>query len=150
MKLLVFEIKDKKIGLPIDFLERITENDKPIYPVILLPKFVKGITNFQGRVLTVIDIADFCEIDDYDRRSFLLISKNLSNIGYLVKNVLGFREVLQDALEDASKFDFNIGNVRYIKYIFRMEDNNPLYILDIEEIEKYMKNSKNWGVHYEI
>lgn len=150
MNLLVFDIKEKKIGFPIEYLERITENDKPIYPVPLMPKFVKGILNFQGRIVTAIDIADFCEIDDTDRRFYLLISKNTSNIGYLVKNIFGFREVSKDSLEDASKFDFNIGNIRYVKYISRMDDNTPLYILNVEEIENFIKNSKNWGAIYEV
>lgn len=138
------------MGFPIDFLERITENDKPIYPLPLLPKFVWGILNFQGRIVTAIDIADFCQIDDDEKRSYLLISKNLSNVGYLVKNVLGFSEVPKDSLEDASKFDFNVGNVKYVRYISRMDDNSPLYILNVEEIENFIKNSKNWGAIYEI
>ncbi|MCX7991421.1 MAG: chemotaxis protein CheW [Proteobacteria bacterium] len=150
MNLLVFDIKEKKMGFPIEYLERITENDKPIYPLPLLPKFVKGILNFQGRIVTAIDIADFCEIEDVDRRSYLLISKNSSNIGYLVKNVFGFTEVAKDSLEDAGKFDFSVSDVRFIKYISRSEDNTPLYILNIEEIEKFIKNSKNWGAIYEI
>lgn len=150
MNLLVFEIKEKKFGFPIEYLERIAENDKPIYPVPLVPNFVKGILNFRGRIVTAIDIADFCELFDNERRLYLLLSKKLSNVAYLVKNILGFEEISENLLEDATKFEFNAGDIKIVKYLSRLEDNTPLYILNMEDIEKFITNSKNWGDIYEV
>lgn len=150
MTLLVFNIKDYRFGFPIDFLDRIIVNDKPIYQVPLMPNFIKGIFNFQGRVITTFDIADFYEIEDRAERSYVLISKTCPNIGYLVKNVFGFIDVPKDSLEDAAKFDFNIEKIRFIKYIAGKEEKSPLYMLNIEEIEGFIKNPKNWGVIYEV
>ncbi len=150
MNLIVFTIKNYKMGFSIDYLEKIAENDKIIYPVPLMPDFIKGFLNFQGRIITAFDIASFYGIDDTDARNYLLISKKCQNLGYLVKNIEGFATVDKENLEDASKLDLDPEKAKYIKYMAKRDAGSPIYVINIEALEDFVKNPKNWGVIYEI
>lgn len=146
MNVLVFDIKNLHFAMPIDALERIIERQQKVYRVPLAPGFINGIINFQGRIITAVDLGElFNAGDDADKR-FILISKSMGNIGYLVKKVVGFLTLEESVMEDARKFEGDKENREFIKYIGKGKDEKPISIIDISRVETYLKNPKNWSI----
>ncbi len=56
----VFDVGDRRVGLPMDHVREIIEQSTvaPV-PVPLMPEFVRGLFNLRGQVLPLLDLAPF-------------------------------------------------------------------------------------------
>jgi chemotaxis signal transduction protein len=149
MNCLVFNIKDFKFGIPIENIERIIEVKGRVFNLPLVPDFVAGITNYQGRIITVIDFGAFFKTDSKSTE-LIVISNKMKHIGYAVLNTEGFINIDDERLEDVDKFSIDKEKKEYIRFITEIEGGKVISILDIDKIEDYLKNPKNWSHYYEV
>lgn len=150
MTIVLIKISEYFFGLTIDDIERIVEKNQKITKVPFVPNFFKGIMNFQGRVITVVDLADLLNLDDNNSKSFIIISKKMNNIGYLVKDIIGFIDLNDDLIEKQNFCEIEGCNTKFNCRVINGINNLPVTILPINEIEAYLKKPENWRDLYEI
>lgn len=149
MNCLIFNIKEFSFGIPIENIERIVEVKGKIHPLPLVPDFIAGITNYQGRVITVLDFGAFFKSDYSKLKELIVISNKMKHIGYVVSQTEGFVNIDDAQLEDTDKFSIDKEKKEYIRFITQRESGKLISILDIDKIEGYLKNPKNWSYYYE-
>lgn len=149
MNCLIFDEGEFRFGIAIDNIERIVDVEGKIYPLPLLPNYVSGFMNFQGRVITIIDLNTFFQIENNVSGGFLLISNKMKHIGYLVKKIEGFVDIEDVKIKDAEMFNIDNGRKEYIRYVAEDPTGRIVSILDIDKIEVFLKNPKNWSYYYE-
>lgn len=149
MKCLVFELNNLKFGIPINNIERIVEASGKVFSLPMLPKFIFGITNYQGRILTVIDLGLFLNSKVVSELNLIVISNNLKHLGYSISKLHGFVDVAESDLEDIEKFNLEENTKEYLRCIARTGDNSFISIIDFDKLEGFFQNPKNWS-YYEV
>lgn len=149
MNCLIFDIKKFHFAVPIDKIERIVDTYGRVHSLPLVPSFVAGITNWQGRIITIINLNYFFKYEKDDTVEFMFISNISKHIGYAIKKIEGFYDVADDELEDVEKFNIEKGKREYIKNICQTKEGKIISILDIEKIEHFLQNPNIWS-NYEI
>lgn len=149
MNCLIFDEREFRFGITIDNIERIVDVEGKIYPLPLLPNYISGFMNFQGRVITIVDLSKFLQIEDNVLGGFLLISNKMKHIGYLVKKIEGFVDIEDIKIKDAEMFNIDKDRKEYIRYVAEDPTGRIVSILDIDKIEVFLKNPKNWSYYYE-
>lgn len=150
MNCLIFNIKEFRFGIPIENIERIIEVKGKIYTIPLVPDFIAGITNYQGRIITVVDFGVFFKTNFKKNNELIVVSNKMKHIGYAVLNTEGFVNINDTELEDTDKFNIDKEKKDYIRFIAQRGDGKVISILDIDKIEEYLKNPKNWSNYYEV
>jgi len=145
MNLLLFQVSEYIFAFEINDIERIVERKHVISPIPIVPTFIKGITNFQGRIITVVDVAKLFNILEKGESNFLLIPKKINNIGFLVKSTIGFKTVddsLLRKLESCEIFcEYGKFNCKIINGLI----DRPVSLLYLEELETFITNPENWS-----
>lgn len=149
MKCLVFDLGSLRFGIPINNIERIVEASGKVFSLPLLPKFISGITNYQGRIITVIDLGLFLNSNVASEFSLIVISNNLKHLGYSISKLEGFVDVSENDMEDIEKFNLEDKTKEYLKCIAKTGDNRFISIIDFDKIEVFFQNPKNWS-YYEV
>lgn len=149
MNCLIFDEREFRFGITIDNIERIVDVEGKIYPLPLLPNYISGFMNFQGRVIMIVDLSKFLQIEDNVLGGFLLISNKMKHIGYLVKKIEGFVDIEDIKIKDAEMFNIDKDRKEYIRYVAEDPTGRIVSILDIDKIEVFLKNPKNWSYYYE-
>jgi purine-binding chemotaxis protein CheW len=81
------------------------------------PRFVAGLLNLRGEILTVLDLAAALGLEGSDRREVLLVDTERARVGLVVDEVLGVRWIALDALDRAlagSDFTRGIAEARTV------------------------------------
>jgi chemotaxis signal transduction protein len=145
MNLLLFQVSEYIFAFEINDIERIVEKKQVISPVPIVPVFIKGITNFQGRIITVVDIASLFNISEKRESSFLLIPKKFNNVGFLVKSTIGFKavdDILFQKLENCEIFcEYGKFNCKIINGLI----DRPVSFLYLDELGNFITNPENWS-----
>lgn len=149
MKCLVFKINDFKMGIPIEYIERVFEVKRKIVSLPLVPNFVKGIINYQGRVVCVVDLGSLLSFEAQPAE-LVVISSKMRNVGYTLQDIEGFVSVADNELQGVDRFPLEKEKKEYIKFIAEPAGSEVISILNMEKIEEILKNYKNWSKYYEV
>jgi purine-binding chemotaxis protein CheW len=101
------------------------------------PKYVKGILNLRGQIVTIIDLGIKLGLSEIeigpDTRNIIVNSKN-EYIGFIVDSIGDVERTSQDAVESAPA---NIGgvNAKFFEGVFKKE-NSLIGILNVENVLK--------------
>lgn len=144
MTIVVVRISDLFFGFEIGNIERIVEKKQDITSVPNVPPFVKGIMNFQGRIITIISLARLFELNDIKDNNLILISRNAKNLGFLVEEIIGFKNIDDSFIEKVEPCEVYVNSYQFKSYILHGFFNMPVSFLNLLEIEKFVLNPDNW------
>jgi len=147
MKCLVFSIREFRFGIPLEDIERIVESKGKVFKLPLVPEFISGITNYQGRIITVIDLGLFFNSNTKTGSDLIVISNRLKHLGYTISRLEGFINVDENELEDVEKFSIDAEKKEYIKCIAKADDNRIISVIDLNRVERFFQNPKNWSYY---
>ncbi|MCX7769598.1 MAG: chemotaxis protein CheW [Proteobacteria bacterium] len=145
MNLLIFRISDLFFSFQIEFIERIVEKKHDISSVPLVPSFISGIMNFQGRIITIIDLGKLFNINFPSINNLILISRNANNLGFLVDEIIGFKRIDDSLIEKLEPCEVFINNYQFKSYILNGIYKVPISFINLTEIEKFIQNPDNWS-----
>lgn len=134
---LVFCEGEHRFGLNLDEVERI---EKAVYIEKLLqaPDFVKGVLNYHGELLPIVDIRRIFRLAEREDKlsDIIIIARTGSRVlGIWVERVEGVVEKSADELEDAQRLFLGLD---YVKGIFKYQDNTVL----INDLDKFLTDKE--------
>jgi purine-binding chemotaxis protein CheW len=103
LEVLEFRLAEERYALEIRYV-------REVYPLIDLtplpctPRFVLGIVNVRGRIMTVIDIKKFFDLPDKgltDLHRIILVRNNDFEVGLLADSVVGVHSVAHETLQSS-------------------------------------------------
>ena len=106
-------------------------------PVPQAPKYVKGIANLRGQIVTIIDLdhkLGLSSTESSDKSRNIIVNSKGEHIGLLVERI---SDVVQADWEKVEMPPANIGSVQgnFFKGVLKTE-NSLIGILDVEEVLK--------------
>lgn len=133
-KIVVFSIGEEEYGAGISQVERILDMEK-ITMIPDVPKFLKGVINYQGRIIPIIDLKERFNLPgtNINDDSKIIIAKHESgDVGFIIDNVSQVLDVEDDAISPPPEV---IGGIvkEYIKGIIKLEKRIIIY-LDLGKI----------------
>lgn len=145
MDLVLFHISDYIFAFDINKIERILEKKQIITEIPIVPDFISGIMNFQGRIITVVDLANLFNIDSKLDRGFILISREMNNIGYFVNSVLGFKNVNDAFINGLEPCEVLIKDMKINCKILHGVMDLPVSFFSIQELNDFITNPEIWS-----
>ncbi len=136
----VFKLHNELFGFGISLITEIIEVVKMNF-VPRVPDFVIGAINYHGRIVAIVDLADFFhfpskETDMHTR--IIVIEKNNFSIGFLVEEILEITDLSQ-APEEGKPLVEAEANNKYIENILYVND-TLCHIIDVESLLANLKN----------
>lgn len=131
MQIIVFRLKDLYFGISTEFVEEIT-NTISYTPVPKSKKWIQGLVNLRGNVLTLVnmynllDLNDFNIDDCYNNTIVAQLSEN--NIALMVDEVIGVSDVNKEDFHLASEEDND--SVQYLVNVY----DEIINILDLKNL----------------
>ena len=131
MQIIVFRLKDLYFGISTEFVEEIT-NTISYTPVPKSKKWIQGLVNLRGNVLTLVnmynllDLNDFNIDDCYNNTIVAQLSEN--NIALMVDEVIGVSDVSKEDFHLASEEDND--SVQYLVNVY----DEIINILDLKNL----------------
>lgn len=144
MTLVIVRISDLFFSFEISSIERILEKKQEVIPVPLVPSFIQGIMNFQGRIITVINLAELFKINVLNKNSLVLISRHAKNLGFLVEEIIGFKHVDDLWIQKVEPCEVFIDDYQLKSYILHGIFDAPVSFFNLSEIEKFVLNPDYW------
>ena len=133
-KYLTFQLGTEIFGIAIKFVTEII-GIQSITFVPEVPKFVKGIINLRGKIITVIDMRlkfNKPSVDYDDRTCIIVIDFNETSIGLIVDCVSEVLNIGDDKIVPPPSYKAGVQN-KYIKGIGKVGDTIKL-LIDCEKI----------------
>ena len=132
--LLVFDVDKIKCAISINQIQEIKKNMK-ITPVYNAPKYIRGIFNLRGQIITVIDLRKklgYESIPINREMSIIIISYKQEKIGLLTDKIVDIIHADPRTMEDPPS---NINNKmrQYFLKTYKME-NTLTNILNIDDL----------------
>jgi len=127
-----FRLGDNEIyGIPYRFVDEIITVDE-IAVVPFVPSYVLGVINRRSDVLTVVDVAQFFQIQrdkQTDEQWIIIVRVNDVYVGFLVDEVLGNRWYVVEELSTPIPSS-NLEKIEYVKGLI----DGKVTLLDVENI----------------
>lgn len=133
-KVVIFKINSEEYAADIMQVERILGHSEPT-KVPDAPDYIKGIIDYQGKILPIIDIKRRFGLreTEYGPDSKIVVVKSKENfVGLSVDMVLEVVDIFEDKINEAPEIAQRDEN-KYIKAIINKE-NRIIVFLDTEEI----------------
>ena len=142
-KYLLFELGNEEYCIDIARITAIEELPQ-ITAIPDMPDFVKGVINLRGKVIPAIDLRlrfgmDAREYDD--RTCIVIVSVNISTIGFIVDNVSEVHEIGKEDIGAPPSFNNISGKEQYIAGLAKKGEEVKI-ILDVNKIISNEENSK--------
>ncbi|AOY77983.1 chemotaxis protein CheV [Clostridium formicaceticum] len=135
LEIVIFKVGDSLLGINVAKVECII-TAQPVTKIPNAHKNVKGIINYRGRVIPVMDLIKSlkknCE-KPLNERLFILIHINNSDFAVEVSSVVGIKRLSWEDIEIPSSIIVN-ENETPITGIVKTEENDLVLILDFEKI----------------
>lgn len=130
LEVLDFELSNRDFAIDVDFVEMVIERPDITY-VPKAPYFIKGVMNLRGRIVPVIDLSNFLNIENTGDQSKVLVLKVKDiEVGFLVNNVKEVIRIKKDFIDKPlNSEDVNKKIKGIIKY-----NNRLIVYLDAEKI----------------
>lgn len=145
MIIVVVRISNLLFGFEISNIEKIVEQKQDVIQIPLVPSFIQGLMNFQGRVITVINLAKLFKLDSSNKKNLVLISNNAKNLGFMVEEILGFKSIDEYLTEKIEPSEVVVDGHKFKSYILYGIFNVPVSFLNFSDIEKFILNPDNWS-----
>ena len=126
-----FSLTDsQKYAISFNFIYKVLENFN-LTTVPFMPRYIKGIINYRGEILSVISLSDFLlnELSDDLPKNLVILTINKIKIGVLIDCIYG----IQRYEKDKFKKPFYSKNIKKMEFITSIYDNDTL-VLNIENI----------------
>ncbi len=146
MTIVIVRISDLFFSFEISCIERILEKKQEVVSVPLVPVFIEGIMNFQGRIITVINFAKLFKINTLNKSNLILISRQTKNLGFLVDEIVGFKHIDGLFIENVEPCEVFIDGYQLKSYILHGIFNMPVSFLNLSEIERFVLNPDYWRI----
>lgn len=133
-KVVIFKINNEEYAADIMQVERILGYLEPT-KIPDAPEYIKGIIDYQGRILPIIDIKSRFSLENtgYNQDSKIIVVKNGDSfVGLSVDMVLEVIDIFEDKVSAAPEIAQRDTN-KYIRSIIN-KDNRIIVFLDTEEI----------------
>ncbi len=94
-KFLEFSLTGEIFAVEIRFVREVCPLRKLI-GIPCTPSFVKGVTNLRGRIISVIDIRDFLQLQEMEIRvsnKVIVVSNGYMDLGILCDDILGVKSI---------------------------------------------------------
>ena len=112
---------------------------KEVYPlkeytrIPCSPDFIFGVINFHGQILSIIDLKKVLNLSDIavsDRNKLIILNSGDMTFGIMTDNILGIRDIDEDAIQKELPTGIDMSNSHYISGI----TNDGRIILDSEAL----------------
>lgn len=144
-KVVVFTIEDEEYATGIGQVERILELEK-ITRIPDAPKYLKGVINYQGRIIPVIDLKERFNLPGtniQDNSKIIIAKHENGDVGLIIDSVSQVMDVADDSISEPP--DIISGIVKkYIKGIIKLDKRIIIYldlgcILSFDERQELQK-----------
>lgn len=150
IQVVIFHIRDEEFGVPIDEIQEIIKLDK-VTPIPDSPKFIKGIINVRGEIVTTIDMKErfFMKSKSSILPRHIVITRQDSNIfGLVVDEVTEVLKVNKNEIKSNPAVISKM-NQDYVKGVMVSED-RLIIILDLSKILSEQELSKLSDIHKKV
>lgn len=131
MQIIVFRLNDLYFGLSTEIVEEITERISST-PVPKSPRWIDGLVNLRGDVLTLVNTHNLLEINDINEEqcynNTIVIQLSENNIALMVDEIVGVTDIDPDELQPTSDSE-----AFYIESLLTVYD-KVVSILDINSL----------------
>lgn len=134
IQLVIFHIRDEEFGIPIDEIQEIIKMGN-ITPIPDAPKFIKGIVNVRGDIVTTIDMKIKFSIpgkQDGNGRHIVIIKQNNNLYGLLVDEVTEVLRIDEKEIKPPPNLVQDIKH-DYVKGVV-VYDHRLLILLNLEKV----------------
>ena len=110
MQMILFTMNQQKYLISADSVEEVVDT-MAITPVPLAPKWVKGLINLRGTVMTVIGLAELINVPSTpDNKNILIMKQDEERKGLLIEEVIEVVDINEEDIqltnaEDADYYD---------------------------------------------
>ena len=129
-KFLIFTVGDERFALPSGIIGEVAVLEK-VFPLPLIPDYVRGIINRYSIPYTLIDISLFLKKDPSDAGKVIVLKEEIEKIAFLINDVVDIAELPSSQLikieKETDGFDTSINAC------FECKDKNVL-CLDTDEL----------------
>ncbi len=135
-QLIVFTLGNADYGISID---NVIEVGEPIAPTVVpfVPRWVRGVINLRGEIISLIDLRDYFEIDENraSKEEWMIVAQNHDAsivVALIVDDVRGNRALGKADLAEL-KGDLNARSTTYLHRIYRQEE-ELIVALDFDKL----------------
>lgn len=99
MQMILFKMNQQHYLISAEKVEEVVDTIA-ITPVPLAPKWIEGLINLRGTVITVVNLATLIEVDDSSvNKNILVLNENGSRKGFLIEEVMEVLEVQANQIQ---------------------------------------------------
>lgn len=131
LNVIEFELGSEHYAIETIYLKEVHRGDT-IYKIPNTPDFIHGVINFRGKIITIVDLKSFFQLDssnDEKTTSKIIVEINNVLLGFTVDRIIGIREIPSGNIQK-TKLSLQKIKESFIKGI----NNETLIVLDIENI----------------
>jgi purine-binding chemotaxis protein CheW len=134
-KFLIFTIRDKRYALPSKIISEVAALEK-VFPLPLVPDYVRGIINRYSVPYALIDICFFLLKDASNARKVIVLKEEIDKLALLIDDVTDMADLPSDKLMKTEPDETDISGV--ISAYFEWKG-LPVFCLDTEELISRIK-----------
>jgi len=134
-KYLIFTVREKRYALPSKIISEAAKLDK-VFPLPLVPDYVRGIINRYGVPYALIDISSLFFRETSKAQKVIVLKEEIDKLAFLIDDVTDFADISAEELikTESEENDFS-GS---INAYFEWKDTN-VFCLDHEELISMIK-----------
>ena len=129
-KYLIFTIKEKRYALLSQVISEVAALEK-VFPLPLVPDYVRGIINRYSIPYALIDISFFLAKDASDARKVIVLKEEVDRLAFLIDDVADIADLSSDKLMKIESEETALYGV--INAFFEWKG-NPVFCLEIREL----------------
>ena len=134
-KYLIFTVRDKRYALPSKIISEVAALEK-VFPLPLVPAYVKGIINRYSVPYALIDISFLLLKEASDARKVIVLKEEMDKIALLIDDVTDIADLPPEQLMKTEQNEADISDS--ISAFFEWKGNHVLY-LDVKELISRIK-----------
>lgn len=132
MQIVIFKLNDEQYAFNSSKVKNIVENMN-ITKVPKAPKYVVGLINLRGNIITMLDLSVLLNIEKSknEQNNIIIINRKDELVGIKVDEVEEVLEIDNDMIN-------TVGDTKdksYIKGVIKLNDNRIVTLIDVDEFE---------------
>ena len=133
-KYLIFAIRDRQYALPSKIISEVALLEK-IFPLPLVPPYVRGIINRYSVPYALIDIGFFLHNDASNSKKVIVLKEEVDKLAFLIDDVTDIADLPQDKLMKIEQDEtaFSGAGTSSVSAFFEWKDSS-VFCLDTEEL----------------
>jgi purine-binding chemotaxis protein CheW len=134
-KYLIFTVQDKKYALPSKLISEVAALEK-VFPLPLVPVYVRGIINRYSVPYALIDISLLLLKDASKARKVVVLKEEIDKLAFLIDDVTDIADL---PLENLFKTEPEEADISGTIHAFFEWKGNPVFCLDTQELISRIK-----------